>query len=1176
MSKWLPALIALVLSAPAVPVAAAKDAPASGKDGRDVYIVRLAAPPVARVLGKGGERRLDAGSPASQQVAERLLKEQDGTLAAVRSRIGRDVAALHQYVYAYNGLSLELTREEADRISKMPGVAQVQRRRRIQPLSDAGAAWVGATGIWDGTQTGGLPGTKGEGIVIGVIDTGINMDHPSFADVGSDGYDHTNPRGAGNYVGWCNPGNPKYSPAYPCNDKLIGVWSFDIWENDPEDDIGHGSMVASIAAGDPVNLPLTGTIHRTLTGVAPHANLISYDICEDYDYCYSDWAVAAIDQAVADGVDVLTLAFGSDYYSPWQDDMALALLGAREAGVFAAIPAGGYYYYDSVSAAATSPWVLAVSESTHNRRFNTSLGSLSGGNTTPPPALAGAGLTDAYGPAPIVDAAAYGNDYCYYSFTPGTLNGKIVVCTVSPYSDGWTEVANAKQGGAGGVILANDYDASGQVVEPVAYQSPVIRLRSPQSYTLMNWLSSGSGHTGRISATALDTGAANGDIIPDVSPQGPGTLSSLLKPDVVAPGYGILAASADPRDYAIESGSSLSSAFAAGSAALLIALHPTWTPTEVQSALVTTAKWNGLKEEDGTPATSPFVIGGGRIDLSAAGRAGLVLDETIANFVAADPSAGSGGSPSSLNLGSLAADLCTLSCSWTRTVRSTLSTNSTWTVSVSASAGTSFSIFPGSFTLGPGQTQVIQITLNGPPTTLGWNYGSMTFYESASQAPPVRFPVASRWVMQRKLTVLKSGAGSGTVTSAPAGINCGPNCAAPFPDGTYATLTATPAPGSAFVGWNSSSCYYGNGPCQIYFYGDRQVTAYFDVQPPDRALSNRIGYKDGMNPPVSEGTWRYYYFDVPAGTAEAVVDIFDLNSDVTLYVRQGDKPTPGNYYCYDSDYYGLTNRRCAITNPAAGRWWIGVLNEYTGPIQYSVRASWGNNTDQALSNGVPLDDYVSNSQAGAGWKYYYVDLVGATSELVVDLKNLSADADLFVRRGSKPDRSNYDCISSAVGTAAERCTLAQPEPGRWWIAVNNFSAGTVTYAAQASWASTAGSDFYTLPPCRLVDTRTSYPLQSGQSRSFPAFGHCGIPSTATALMLNVTAIGSTGNGSMTLYPDNLSVPVANTINFQTGLTRANSAVIRLSTDGEGRVGVFPTVAGDGVVHLVLDVAGYFE
>jgi hypothetical protein len=1169
MSKWLSILIVLASSALTL---SAETAPA-GKNGRDVYIVRLASPSLARTLGSGGGRKLDAGSPASRQVVERLLREQGEVLAAARGRIGRDVAAVQQYVHVFNGMTLELTREEADRISRLPGVAGVQRRRVLRPQSDAGPAWAGATGIWDGTQTGGLPGTKGEGMVIGVVDSGINMDHPSFADVGGDGYNHTNPRGAGNYIGWCNPSNPNYSPSYPCNDKLIGVWSFAYYGN-PEDDNGHGTQVASVAAGNQLAVALTGTLNRTISGVAPHANLIAYDIC-DY-YCYSDYAVAAIDQAVADGVDVLTLAFSADNYDgPWVDFMALALLDAREAGVFVAAPAGndGYWGSYNIGSTASSPWLLTVGASTHNRRFSSTLTGMTGGSTTPPSTLPSVTFTDGFGPAPIVDAASYGNSGCYYSFAPSSLAGKIVVCTISYYSDGVAEVANAKAAGAGGVVLANYYDYSDTVIEPVYYGSPVVHLYAYEGYDLRNWLATGSGHMARISATVVDIAALNGDILAFFSSRGPGDIADVIKPDVLAPGVQILSASSDPLDYAIQSGTSHASAFAAGSAALLMALHPSWTVAEVQSALVTTAKAS-IQDTDGTAAISPFEIGAGRLDLSAAGRAGLVLDETGAHFEQADPDLN--GVPSALNLGSLAQNFCTLSCSWTRTVRSTLSTTSTWTASITPPIGTAGSVVPSSFTLAPGATQTIQINLSGPPSAIDWIFGSLTLSENASQAPPARLQIATRWVAQRKLTVSKSGAGSGVVTSSPAGIDCGPTCVAPFPDGTTATLTATPSPGSAFVGWNGGSCYYGNGPCTISFYGDRQITAYFDVQPPDRPLANRVGFKDGMNPPVSEGTWRYYFVDIPAGTGELVVDLLDLSGNVTLFVRQNDKPDASHYNCYDSGYYGFRNRRCVVSTPAAGRWWIGVRNEDTGTLLYSVRASWGSATDQALANGVPLGDFVSNSQPGAAWKYYYVDLSGENSELVVDLRNLSADADLYVRHGAKPDRTNYDCVSAAASTVAERCTMPQPETGLWWIAVNNFSAGTVTYDVQAAWTAAAGADFHTVEPCRLVDTRTSYPLQASQSRSFLVAGSCGIPTTARALALNVTVLDATGKGFLTLYPDNLSVPIASTINFQVGVTRANNATVRLSTDGEGRVGVYSAVSEGGVVNLILDVAGYYE
>lgn len=1168
--------------------AEAEDAPARPpRGGREVYVVELAGPPLALYRGGVpglaathpralGERKLDAGSEGSLRYAEHLRRRQGDTLAAVGARLGREVAALRQYTRVFNGMALELTPEEAGLVSQLPGVRRVQPDVKLRLQSDSGPAWIGAPGIWDGTQTGGLPGTQGEGVVIGIVDSGINMDHPSFADVGGDGYNHTNPRGPGNYVGRCDPSNSDYDPALVCNDKLIGVWSFPDWNSSPEDERGHGSQVASLAAGNYVQVPVTASLVRTISGVAPHANLIAYDACDSGGYCYASDVVAAIDQAVDDGVDVLNVSFAGNSSDPWTDSVAQALLGARAAGVFVASAAGnGGEYYFGIASPASAPWVLAVGASTHDRRFSSSFTGLAGGST-PPPFAAGLSWTTAVSSAPVVKAGGTGD--CDSPYPAGTFTGKIVACYSDPHTSGQWEVDNAKAGNALGVVLVDDHTHPEDAKFPLAYGHPAVRLVDAASIAAFwNWLSSGAGHFGRIDATSAGTSASHADVVPSFSSRGPGSVGDVLRPDVLAPGVDILAASSDGKgDYEVSYGTSLASALAAGAAALLIDLHPDWTPAEVQSALMTTAKATGLRDQNGSALTSPLAIGSGRLSLGAAARAGLVLDESAADFTAANPA--NGGLPQALNLASFADDKCVLSCGWTRTVRNTLPFTTSWMVSsIATPSGTTATVTPFSFTLPPGGTQTIQLQLNGPPGQYGWSFGSLTLAEAGSQAPPVRLPIATRWLPQYGLTVSKGGTGSGRVTSSPAGIDCGPTCSAMYPDETDVLLTPVPDPGSAFVGWSGWPCYGTENPCSVEIWGgSEQVTAYFDLQPPDKALANRVGYKDGMNPPVDGGTWRYYYADLPAGTGELVVDLLDVTGEVTLYVRHASKPTWNNYSCYDWDYYGLPNRRCMITAPGAGRWWIGINNDQTGPIQYSVRASWGSSADQALSNGIPLGDFVSSGSAGEAWKYYYVDLAGGDSELVVDLENLSADADLFVRYAAKPDRSNYSCNSASVGTAAERCTVPSPAAGRWWIGVNNFSPGTVTYDVQAAWVSTGPSDFYTVAPCRLVDTRQSWPVQSGQPRSFLAAGHCGIPATAKAVALNVTVVNATAGGSVTVYPADLSVPTASAISFVPGRSRASNALVRLSTDGEGRLGVAATFGGAGQVHVILDVAGYFE
>ena len=120
-------------------------------------------------------------------------------------------------------------------------------------------------------------------------------------------------------------------------------------------------------------------------------------------------------------------------------------------------------------------------------------------------------------------------------------------------------------------------------------------------------------------------------------------------------------------------------------------------------------------------------------------------------------------------------------------------------------------------------------------------------------------------------------------------------------------------------------------------------------------------------------------------------------------------------------------------------------------------------------------------------------------------------------------------------------------------------------------------DYYTLTPCRLLDTRQAQDgpaLASGATRTFQPRGICGIPATARALELNITVTVPTGDGFLTAYPGGTGIPIVSTVNFVAGITRANNAVVPLGADGT--VALTPLVGGAGTVHVVIDVAGYFE
>ena len=713
-------------------------------------------------LALTGETKLVSDDSAVAAYADYLQSKQSEAQNRIQAALGRPAKVQHHYSYALNGMAMEISAAESTVISNLPGILRVELDRAYPLTTDASPDWIGATGVWDGSATG-VPGTMGEGVIIGVIDTGINMDHPSFAAVGGDGYTHTNPNGAGNYLGWCDETNPNYDSAYQCNDKLIGAWDYGDWSGEddgPEDNVGHDSHTASTAAGNiipeaTVYAP-TASYSHSISGIAPHANLIAYDACIESG-CRNSDIIAAVNQAIIDGVDILneSIGLGGDTFS---GEKQLAYLNAVKAGIFYTRSAGNDGP-GSGTIGPEPPWTFSAAALRHNRKVINSLVNLSGG-TNSPSDIMGEGFTAGYGPAEIVYAAeftetlktgataenarlcAMGNPNDDTFETPweeGTFNGEIVVCDQGGGYPRLERSANLLESGAGGLVLVDD--GSGVVTD--GHALPGLHIYEGDGDLLKSWLDPSIIQMATITGYSFDYAPSHGDVMAVFSSRGPGD-QEFIKPDGGAPGVSIWAAFADKpgepdegEEYGIYSGTSMASPHIAGAAALVKAAHPTWSPSEIKSALMTTAIKSTLKEDGSTP-TDPFDTGSGRIQVDRAVKAGLLFDIDPASYAAADVS-----NASDLNLPSLAENNCYTSCSWTRTVRNALGTTETWQASTESQEGVHITVDPASFTLPDGGSQPLTITVTMSDTIMEeWRFGTVTLSPDDTQVPETHFPLA--------------------------------------------------------------------------------------------------------------------------------------------------------------------------------------------------------------------------------------------------------------------------------------------------------------------------------------------------------------------------------------------------------------------------------------------------
>jgi hypothetical protein len=595
-----------------------------------------------------GEKKLNPNSKASNAYLKYLDQKHQNFKSAASATIPQGQVTQDLKVIL-NAVAMIVPADQVSSLYALPNVEAVYPDELLQLNTDNSPQFIGAPTVW--SQLGGQE-SSGEGVIVGVLDTGIWPEHPSFSDPDPSGKPYAAPPTApSNLSRACNfSSGAQPGPAFSCNNKLIGANVFmntyralqpvllpDDYTSARDSD-GHGTHTSSTAAGNAdVAASIYGVSRGVVSGIAPRAYVIMYRVCGSAG-CYSSDSAAAVQQAILDGVDVINFSI-SGGANPYSDVVEQAFLNAYNADVFVAASAG-----NSGPASDTTdhrgPWVTTVAASTQDRAFeNTVTLTADGGASL---TVTGASITAGLDPAPVVVPTT--DVRCDNPFAAGSVAGQVVVCkrgNTGRAQKGY----NVLQGGAVGMILYNNA-ANVTDLETDNHYLPATHIQYSDGTALLSFITA---HTNvQATLTAGVSVAAQGDVMASFSSRGgAGQTLGVSKPDVTAPGVQILAGHspqhlAPPAGVALGpqgelfqaiAGTSMSSPHIAGSAALLKALHPDWTPGQIKSALMTTAWTQVVKEDGATPAT-PFDDGSGRVDLNKAGDPGLTFDVSAANYVA--------------------------------------------------------------------------------------------------------------------------------------------------------------------------------------------------------------------------------------------------------------------------------------------------------------------------------------------------------------------------------------------------------------------------------------------------------------------------------------------------------------------------------------------------------------
>ncbi|KAJ4830475.1 hypothetical protein Tsubulata_003408 [Turnera subulata] len=522
---------------------------------------------------------------------------------------------LYSYKRSFDGFVAYLSEDEAQMISELPDVVSVFPDEELE---------LETTGSWDFL---GLPeevdrSNLESDIIVGVIDSGISPESQSFDDTG-----YGSP--PSKWKGSCQVTPDDLN--FTCNNKIIGArfyrssgvfGSSDV--RSPRDTNGHGTHVASIVAGGLVrDASFYGLADGTARGGVPSARIAAYKVCWSSS-CASSDILAAFDDAVADGVDIISVSIASTALNYFGDSISIGSFGAMRNGILTSTSAGNTGP-NARTIRKFAPWFLSVAASTTNRKFVTevvlgdgrilegiSINRFDLGNDQYPIIYAG------YAPNETAGFNGQTSRLCgqAYSLDANLVRGNIVLC------DARITGPAPSLAGAVGVVVANDT----QLDYPAEYLPyPVSQFSVEAGLQILEYIRS----TGNPTATihkSVETYDIWAPYVASFSARGPNILTpDILKPDISAPGVSILGAWSGSVPYHLASGTSAAAPHATGAAAYVKTFHPTWSPAAIRSALMTTASpisrsgWKNTVPEE-------FASGAGNINPIGAKDPGLVYD----------------------------------------------------------------------------------------------------------------------------------------------------------------------------------------------------------------------------------------------------------------------------------------------------------------------------------------------------------------------------------------------------------------------------------------------------------------------------------------------------------------------------------------------------------------------